>query len=73
MEFSQKRNGMFDVYDRGEWVGIAAQLSTGQYAFIGRFNDRLHIGLTLDGLAALIKQDEVEELEEDENGIFIES
>ena len=52
---------MFDVYNKGEWVGIAAQLSTGQYAFIGRLDDRLYIGLTLDGLAAMIQQDEEEE------------
>ena len=64
------RNGMFDVYNKGEWVGIAAQLSTGQYAFIGRLDDRVYIGLTLDGLAAMIQQDEEEE--EDEDGVFIE-
>ena len=62
---------MFEVYDKGEWVGIAAQLSTGQFAFISRFNDRLHIGMSLDGLEALIKRDEEEEVEEDDNGIFI--
>ena len=62
---------MFDVYDRGDWIGIAAQLSTGQFAFISRFNDQLIIGSTLDGIVALIKQEEEEEEEELENGIFI--
>ena len=70
MEFSQRRDGKFEVYNKGEWVGIAAQLSTGQYAFIGRLDDRLYIAMTLDGLAAMIQQDEEEE---DENGVFIES
>lgn len=61
MEFSPLRNGMYDVYDKGEWVGIAATLSTGQYAFIGRMNDVLCVGLTLEGLAALIKEEEEED------------
>ena len=58
MEFSQLRNGMWDVYEKGDWVGIAAQLEDGHYAFIGRFNDVLCIGLTLEGLAELIREDD---------------
>lgn len=61
MEFSQLRNGMWDVYDKGDWAGIAARLSDGRYAFIGRMNDVLCIGLTLDGLAGLIKEEEDDE------------
>ena len=43
------RNGSWDVYDRGEWIGIAAQLPSGRWAFISKVADVVGIGLTIEG------------------------
>ena len=49
MEYIQMRNGSWDVYDRGEWIGIAAQLPSGRWAFISKVADVVGIGLSIEG------------------------
>lgn len=66
MEFSQRRDGSYSVYARGQWIGAAVPLVTGQWAFVSRWNDVLCVGLTLEGLAELIKMED-----EDDNGVYV--
>ena len=53
------------MYEKGDWIGFAKQLSSGRWAFIGRFADVVGISVTLEGAVIAYKKEV-----ENENRVF---
>ena len=50
MEYSQKRDGRWEVYMEGDWIGTAKQTPSGGWVFLGRFSSGAYgMGSTIDG------------------------
>ena len=48
-EYSQNRDGSYDVYRHGDWIGMLRQLPSGLWAFVSRFADVVGIGMSMEG------------------------
>lgn len=48
-KYQKNSDGTWDVYQFGEWAGIAKQLPSGKWAFISSFDDVIGIGDTMEG------------------------